>query len=313
MLAAHTSGNALNGHLVVSEVKDPRLHPSEVLIDVMASSVNPLDWKILKGVRYLPFTKLVLGHDVAGFIAKVGAKVTDFEVGDEVYCCLPGIIGGANAERVNVPANMVMMKPSNISMQEAAATPLAALTAWQALNQTHIKKGDSVLIIGASGGVGTFAVQIAKALSAHVTGVCSTKHLGFVRSLGADQVIDYTSESIFEQEDKYDIVFDVIGHESLHSCESIIREGGHYITTNPSPRSILDIVTHVAAFSPTAKHASFVSMKANAKDLKRISALIKVGKVKPIIDKEFALTEIDDAYAYSRLGHSTGKIVINMQ
>ncbi|MBA54022.1 MAG: zinc-binding alcohol dehydrogenase [Pseudomonadales bacterium] len=310
MLAAHNSRKLLTTKHVIDEIPDPVVKPQQVLIEVHASSVNPLDWKLYKGVRYVPFKKIVLGHDVAGVVTQVGDKVTTFKPGDEVYCCLPGLLGGAYAEQVAVAARNVSLKPENLSMQEAAATPLAALTAWQALKQTQLKANDSILIIGASGGVGTFAVQLAKAMGADVTGVCGTSNIDLVLTLGADDIIDYTQHSIFDNHQQYDVIFDVIGHESLHSCRYILKSNGRYITTNPNPRSIMDIASH--GLRANGQRASFISMKANGQDLMHIKTLIEAGKVKPIIDKQYSLDQIDEAYAYSQMGHSRGKIVINL-
>lgn len=313
MLAAHTACNGLRKNLTVGELPTPRISASQILIEVHASSVNPLDWKVYKGIRYLPVNNIVPGHDVAGIVRQVGSAVKNFQAGDEVYSCLPGLIGGAYAELVKVPVKAVALKPGNISMQEAAATPLAALTAWQAFKLAKLKKNDSVLIIGASGGVGTYAVQIAKALGAEVTGVCSTGNLDLVRSLGADHVIDYTRESIHELKKRFQVVFDVIGHENLHSCRNIIDATGHFVTTNPGPRSLLEISIDKVSFSGSRQHASLVSMRPSSQDLNDITALIEAGKIKPVIDRQFDLSELDKAYQYSQQGHAKGKIVINLR
>lgn len=313
MLAAYTSHKGLRNSLIVGELPSPSVGDDHVLIEAHASSVNPLDWKIYKGIQFLPFKKIVPGHDVAGVITQVGTKVSQFKVGDEVYCCLPGLIGGAYAELVRAPINCVARKPNNLSMQEAAATPLAALTAWQAFKKAHLQQGQSVLIIGASGGVGTFAVQIAKALGAQVTGVCSTGNLDLVRQLGADLVIDYTRESVLDRDEQYDIVFDVVGHQSLSSCSHILHPQGHYITINPNPRSVVDIVQQRIPFSHSGQRASFVSMRPETRDLNEITTLIEAGKVKPVIDIQYDLDAVDEAYTYSELGRSKGKIVINLR
>lgn len=305
MLAAHTVCKGIGSQIIVSDIPSPALKSKQVLIAARASSINPLDFKLYRALRYLPLRNIVLGHDVAGVITDVGAGVTDFNVGDEVYGCLPGAIGGAFAETVRAPASAIALKPKNLTMEQAAATPLVALTAWQAIHKAGLKPGDSLLVIGASGGVGTFAVQLAKALGIHVTGVCGTNNVAMVQSLGADDVIDYKKESIFDRPQQYQMVFDVVGQTNLHRCKKLLSPNGHYLAINPGPRNALDFISG-------KRHARVIFMRPSQPDLNAITQLIEAGKVKPVIDKEFALAEIAQAYEYAEKQKGSGKVVVNL-
>ncbi|MEH1961159.1 MAG: NAD(P)-dependent alcohol dehydrogenase [Nostoc sp.] len=292
------------------DVEQPKIEPTQLLVKVRASSVNPIDWKIRQGMLSLitgsKFPK-ILGFDVAGEVVAVGSGVTRFKPGDAIYGST-SFPGGGYAEFAAVPENLVAFKPTNLSYEEAAAVPLAALTALQALrNQGNIQTGQTVLINGAAGGVGSFAVQIAKALGAVVTGVSSTKNLDLVKSLLADRVIDYTQQDFTQDTAQYDIIFDAVGKRSLSQTKRVLKPNGIYITTVPSPKVFLEIV--LTAFLPGQK-AKSVFEKPNAKDLVYLKELIEAGKIRVVIDRTYPLQELAAAHSYSETGRAVGKIAL---
>ncbi|MEA5625884.1 NAD(P)-dependent alcohol dehydrogenase [Nostoc sp. UHCC 0251] len=298
--------------LQYEDVEQPKIEPTQLLVKVRASSVNPVDWKIRQGMLSLitgsNFPK-ILGFDVAGDVVAVGSSVTRFKAGDAIYgsTCLPG---GGYAEFAAVPENLVALKPTNLNYEEAAAVPLAALTALQALrNEGNIQTGQTVLINGAAGGVGTFAVQIAKALGAVVTGVSSTKNLDLVKSLGADRVIDYTQQDFTQDTAQYDIIFDAVGKRSLSQTKRVLKPNGIYITTLPSPEVLLEGV--LTAFLPGQK-AKFILEKPNTQDLVYLKELIEAGKIRVVIDRTYPLQELATAHSYSETGRAVGKIAIKV-
>ncbi|MDZ7970345.1 MAG: NAD(P)-dependent alcohol dehydrogenase [Nostoc sp. DedSLP03] len=296
--------------LQYEEVEQPKIEPTQLLVKVRASSVNPIDWKIRQGMLSLitgsNFPK-ILGFDVAGDVVAVGSGVTRFKLGDAIYGCT-SFPGGSYAEFAAVPENVVALKPTNLSYEEAAAVPLAALTALQALrNEVNIQTGQTVLINGAAGGVGTFAVQIAKALGAVVTGVSSSKNLDLVKSLGADRVIDYTQQDFTEDIAHYDIIFDAVGKRSLSQTKRVLKPNGIYITTLPGPEVFLESVLTV--FLPGQK-AKFILQKPNTQDLIYLKELIEAGKIRVVIDRTYPLQELAAAHAYSETGRAVGKITL---
>ncbi|MEH2135165.1 NAD(P)-dependent alcohol dehydrogenase [Nostoc sp.] len=296
--------------LQYEDVEQPKIESTQLLVKVRASSVNPIDWKIRQGMLSLiigsNFPK-ILGFDVAGDVVSVGSGVTRFQPGDAIYGST-SFPGGGYAEFAAVPENVVALKPTNLSYEEAAAVPLAALTALQALrDQGNIKTGQTVLINGAAGGVGIFAVQIAKALGAVVTGVSSTKNLDLVKSLGADRVIDYTQQDFTQDIAQYDIIFDAVGKRSLSETKKVLKPNGVYITTVPNPKVMLEIV--LTAFLPGQK-AKFLFEKPNAKDLLFLKELIEGGKIRAVIDRTYRLQELAAAHDYSETGRVVGKIAI---
>ncbi|AVH61961.1 NAD(P)-dependent alcohol dehydrogenase [Nostoc sp. 'Peltigera membranacea cyanobiont' N6] len=296
--------------LQYEDVEQPKIEPTQLLVKVRASSVNPIDWKIRQGMLSLivgnKFPK-ILGFDVAGEVVAVGSGVTRFKPGDAIYGST-SFPGGGYAEFAAVPESVVVLKPTNLSYEEAAAVPLAALTALQALrDQGNIQTGQSVLINGAAGGVGIFAVQIAKALGAVVTGVSSTKNLDLVKSLGADRVIDYTQQDFAEDTAQYDIIFDAVGKRSLSETKKVLKPNGVYITTVPSPQVFLESVLTVLLPGQKAK---FLFEKPNAKDLLFLKELIEGGKIRAVIDRTYPLQELAAAHSYSETGRAVGKIAI---
>jgi NADPH:quinone reductase-like Zn-dependent oxidoreductase len=292
------------------EIEQPQLKPDRLLVKVYATSVNPVDWKIrnglLKGLIGAKFP-IILGVDLSGEVVGLGEKVTRFKPGDLVYANL-SVPGGAYAEFATVPEQDIALKPTNMTHEQAAAVPCVALTALQALrDRGRIKQGDKVLINGASGGVGSFAVQIAKALEAEVTAVCSTKNMELVKSLGADSVINYTQQDFTQDKVQYDIIFDAVAKSSFSSCKKILKPNGVYITTLPTPMSFVQIV--LTAMIP-GKKSRFIFVKPRSQDLEYIKNWIEAGKIRSVIDRTYPLSEIAAAHTYSETQHALGKIVI---
>jgi NADPH:quinone reductase-like Zn-dependent oxidoreductase len=295
--------------LIKTDSTNPKLS-NRVLIKVHATTVNPIDWKIRSGkFRLMPGNKLplILGFDVCGEVVEVGTGVTRFEIGDRVYGTV-GLPGGADAEYTTAVADWLAIAPANLTDEAAAAVPGSALTALQALrNVAQLQAGQSVLINGASGGVGSFAVQIGKVLGAEVTGVCSTQHLELVKSLGADLTIDYTQVDFTEARSRYDIIFDAVAKRSFTECQPALKPHGTYITTLPSGKLILQRI--LTAIFP-GKKVKFVIQTPSGEDLVYLKELLEAGKIRVIVDRVYPLTELAAAHQYSESGHAAGKIVI---
>jgi NADPH:quinone reductase-like Zn-dependent oxidoreductase len=285
--------------------------------------VNPADWYTLTG----PFVARVpnglrrpkdnrLGVDYAGEVEAVGANVTHFRPGDEVF----GGRTGAFAEYVCAREDRgVVPKPANVTFEEAAAVPIAALTALQGLrDKGQVQAGQSVLINGASGGVGTFAVQIAKALGAEVTGVCSTRNVDIVRSIGADHVIDYTKEDFTRSDRRYDLILDVAGSKSWSELKRVLEPDGRLVIVGaPKSKGILGPLAHImklrlASVLGSRKAVFFIS-KVNKADMQTLRELLESGEVKPVVDRRYDLGEIADAFRYLGDGHAQGKIVVTVE
>jgi NADPH:quinone reductase-like Zn-dependent oxidoreductase len=312
--------------LELSEVEKPTPKEDEVLLKVQAASVNPADWHLLRGKPYIARLQLglrkpkdrVLGCDVAGQVEAVGNNVTMLQPGDEVFGS-PFMHGfGAFAEFVCVSEDLLAPKPATLSFEQAAALPLAASTALQGLrDHGRIEPGHKVLIIGASGGVGTFAVQIAKSFDAEVTGVCSTRNVEMVRSLGADHVIDYTQEDFTQIGQKYALIFQLAGTRSPSECRRALTSKGTLVLSSGESdgRWIgpVDRIIKALVLSPFAsqKMASF-TVKPNKEDLEFLKQLIEAGKVSPVIDRTYSLSETPEAIRYIESGHARGKVVITV-
>ena len=318
--------------LELQEVEKPDLADDDVLVRVRAASVNRGDWYSLTGTPYVARMQLGLlkpktnrlGVDFAGTVEAVGRDVTQFRAGDEVF----GGGEGAFAEYVCVraaaplrrsfPSFIVAPKPANMTFEEAAAVPVAALTALQGLrDKGQIQLGKQVLINGASGGVGTFAVQIAKALGAEVTAVCSTRNVELVRSLGADHVIDYTREDFTRSDQRYDLMLDVAGSRSWSECRRILNPQATLVIVGaPKGNAVIGPLSHIvkvrlAALRSSQKVVFFVA-KFNKPDMEVLRELLEVRKVRPVIDRRYELSEIADALRYMGEGHAQGKIVITV-
>jgi len=313
MLAAQTVCNGLNKNIVVTETTAPRPGPRQVLLEAHASSVNPLNYMVHRGIKHVPFLNIIPGHDVAGVITAVGSKVTDLQVGDAVFGCRPGLFGGAYSQQVVMPASAVARKPDCLSMQQAAALPMVALTALQALRNAGLKAGDAILIMGASGGVGTVAVQIAKALGASVTGVCSGANVELVRGLGADAVVDYSQQSILDLPTTFDVVFDIIGQYSLGRCRKLLTPQGCYVTTQYKASVMANWLLTGSGNATQRQRARLVSMRPRQQDLQQIAAWCEAGQLTPVIDREYTMTQIPEAFEYSASGRVRGKLVIALR
>jgi NADPH:quinone reductase-like Zn-dependent oxidoreductase len=311
--------------LKLEEVEKPTPKDDELLVKVHAASVNPLDWHFMRGKPYLLRSMSGMGRpedprigvDFAGTVEAVGKSVTRFKPGDEVF----GGRDGAFAEYLVVrQEGAVTMKPSNISFEQAAAVPIAALTALQALrDKGHVHAGSRVLVNGASGGVGTFAVQIAKALGAEVTGVCSTRNLELVRSIGADHVIDYTREDFTQGTQRYDVIVDNVGnHSLLEARHALTADGVLVIVGGENKGDWVGPMTRFLAASmlgPFVKPRKFEGFLAhmNQADLDYLAGLMKGGKLTPVIDRHYTLAELPAAMAYLEKGHARGKVVIDVE
>jgi len=293
------------------ELSKPIAKSHELLVRVRASSVNPVDWKIRQGHLQLltgfNFPRIV-GSDISGVVVEVGSEVTQFQPGDEVYTFLNPIAGGACAEYAAVAESSAAIKPKNITHAEAAGVPIAGLTALQALRDLgEIQAEKKVLINGASGGVGIFAVQVAKAMNAEVTGVCSAKNREFVKGLGADFVLDYAEIDFTQQPEKYDIILDAVGTKTFAECESVLETEGVYISTLPSFDNLAPML--MSWFLP-GKKAKLIVANANPADLGMLRELIESEQVEPIVDRTYSLPEVAAAHVYSETGRAVGKIAI---
>jgi NADPH:quinone reductase-like Zn-dependent oxidoreductase len=299
--------------LEVGELEKPTIRKDEILVQAYASSINPVDWKIRSGVIKIFTGKKFpkgLGGDVAGKIVEIDEKVTGFAVGDEVYGKISGFKGNAYAEFVVAKPEDLAQKPVNLNFNESASVPLAALTAYQALvNLGGITKDSKILINGCSGGVGHFALQIAKALGAEVTGVCSTKNVALAKELGADKIIDYTKENVTANKEKYDIFFDAVANQSYGKIKPILNKNGRYVSTLPSVGVILNAITGI--FS--SKKARMINVKSNPQDLQQLTKWIENGKVKPIIDKIYPLEDVREAHRHSETGRVVGKLALSIK
>lgn len=299
--------------LQCQDVEKPSPEAKQVLIKVFASSINPVDWKIRRGMlKVVTRNKfpLSLGSDFSGEVVAVGDKVNDYCVGDSVYGFVTPTIGGAYGEYLVTTPQFFYRKPHNINHQQAASVPLAASTALQALrDKGKIKQGQKVLINGASGGVGSFAVQLAKVYQTEVTGVCSSKNIPLVEQLGADHVIDYTQEDFTKGNQKYDLIFDTVSNRSFSACRNCLTAQGIYITLLPSLQFVVD--KFFSIFSPKA--VKFLLTETKPEDLAELKALIETNKLNPVIDRTYPLSEIIAAHRYSEQGHAVGKIVIEIE
>ncbi|WDI40975.1 NAD(P)-dependent alcohol dehydrogenase [Bremerella sp. P1] len=301
-------------NLKIESIPWPKITADQVLIRVQAASVNPIDWKIRQGMlkwiipAQLPAT---LGFDVAGEIAEVGysAKQQGWNVGDQVMAFSDQALGGGYAEYIAVDSKVIVAKPGGCSFEEAAAIPLAATTAWKALVKLgQLHAGDDVLINGASGGVGTYAVQIAKALGANVTAVCSLDNHQLVRELGADDTIDYHATQFTRVGRTFDIVFDAVSKSSFHECRRILKPQGHYIATLPSVESVG--MSMISRFQKQSCHV--VLARPDGDILKSLTALANEGKLRTVLDTVFPLNEVAAAHRKSEGGHVVGKIVLHV-
>jgi NADPH:quinone reductase-like Zn-dependent oxidoreductase len=299
----------------LKEVEKPTPKEDEVLVKVHAVSVNFADWAFVRGkprimrlmAGFLKPKYKTLGSDIAGTVEEVGSNVKQFQLGDEVIADLSDNGWGGFAEYASVPDNILVLKPINLTFEEAAAVPQAAVVALQGLRDIgQIQSGQKVLINGASGGIGTFAVQIAKSFGAEVTGVCSTKNLEMVKSLGADHVIDYTQDDFTKGEQLYDLILDVVAFRSISDYKRVLTPNGNYVLTGGSMSRLMQ------AIILGGKKVKNYTAKSNQKDLVFMKELIEAGKVVPVVDRSYPLSEVAEAVRYYGERHAKGKVVITV-
>ena len=313
----------------INDLDKPVPMDNEVLIKVRAASVNPLDWKTMTAGPYIirlllglrkPKIKQ-LGVDVAGQVEAVGRNVTQFKPGDAVFGTCRGAFAeyACTCQSAKLMKSALVMKPDNVTFEQAAAAPVAALTALQGLrDKGRIEPGQKVLINGAAGGVGTFAVQIAKSFGTDVTGVCSTRNVDMVRSIGADRVIDYTQEDFTRGEQRYDLLLDNVGNHSLSACRRVLNPKGKLIMVGaPNGVRVIDLLARLIGalvLSPfvSQKLITFIA-RSNEEDLTIVGELMATGKVTPIIDRRYSLSEVPEALRYLEEGHARGKVAITLE
>ncbi len=307
--------------LELQEIDKPEIGDDEVLVQVRAAGVNPADWATTRGLRYIarpvyggvrkPRNR-VRGTDVAGEVAAVGTSVTRFRPGDEVF----GWCNGAFAEYASVAEDALEPKPANLTFEQAAATPLAGFVALQALrDKGNVRAGQKILVNGASGGIGTFAVQIGKSFGADVTGVCSTRNLDLVRSIGADHVIDYTRDDFTQKDQRYDFILDNVGNHSLSDFRRALTSAGTLVPNSGGfdnrwfASGSRVVSAHVVSRFVSQTLRPFV-MSPKHEDLVVLRDLMATGKVTPVIDRTYPLSEVSEAVGHVGAGHARGKVVI---
>jgi NADPH:quinone reductase-like Zn-dependent oxidoreductase len=318
--------------LELAEVPVPRVGPNGVLVRVHAVSVNPVDWKLragwLSGLWQLRFP-VIWGCDLSGVVEEVGPAVTLFKPGDQVYGFKHGKVGetyrGTYAEFAVLPENTLARKPANLTHEEAAAVPLAAVTAWQALvTQGRVKPGSKVLVQGGAGGVGVCAAQIAKAFGAEVAATAGPRNQDFLRQLGVDHAIDYTRERVEDRLSGYDVVLDGVGEPAWASSLRVLRVGGKLITLalpiphGPAGRArffstaIKGVISGMGRAVLRGRGFMITQVKPRGGDLEKLNALIEAGKLRPVIEKVFPLEQIAEAHGQSERGHVRGKLVVKV-
>jgi NADPH:quinone reductase-like Zn-dependent oxidoreductase len=298
--------------LVYCDVDKPVPNDNEVLIKVHAVSLNAADYRSMK-MGLIPKRK-IFGADIAGRIESVGKNISLFKPGDEVMGDLASYGFGGLAEYVTAPERALVIKPEQISFEDGATLPMAAMTALQALrDKANIQKGQKVLIVGSSGGVGTFAIQLAKYFEAEVTGVCSSKNVQQTLSLGADYVIDYTKEEFTKKNKRYNILLGINGNYPLIAYKKILTSNGIYVMVGGSLSQVFKSLLFGWILSIGSKKMKSLAAKANKTDLELLAKLLEKGIIKPVIDRRYSLDMTVDAMNYLKQGHSAGKVVINIE
>lgn len=302
---------ALPEKLVYSDVEKPVPNDNEVLVKIIAVSINAADYRSMK-MGLIP-KKKIFGADIAGRVESVGKNIQQFKSGDEVIGDLADYGFGGLAEYALAPERLLVHKPVKISFEDAAALPMAAVTALQALrDKGKIQKGREILILGSAGGVGTYAVQLAKYFGATVTGVCSTRNVEQTNSLGADYVIDYTKENFTKSNRSYDIIVAVNGNYPLLACRRMLKPNSKYVMVGGAFSQIFKSILFGWVMSFGSKKIRFLAAKSSQKDLEFIVTLTNDGKIKPVIDRQFPLDKTAEAIHYLSEGHARGKVVINL-
>lgn len=293
------------------EVEKPIPHDGEVLVKIFAASINAADYRSAR-MGIIPKRK-IFGADIAGRVEAIGANVAKFKVGDEVFGDLSGCGFGGFAEYAAAPETALASKPAGVSDEAAAAVPMAALTALQALrNKGNIRPGQKVLIFGAGGGVGTFAVQLAKYFGADVTAVCSPKNVDLVRSIGAAHVIDYTKQDILASSHRFDLILAVNGNNPLRDYKRALAPGGILVVIGGALPQVVKSMLFGGIFSIGGKKIRTLAAKQDTKDLELIIQLVQEGKITPIIDRHYPLQQTAEAMQYISQGHARGKVIINV-
>ncbi|MBB6450770.1 NADPH:quinone reductase-like Zn-dependent oxidoreductase [Geomicrobium halophilum] len=290
------------------DIEKPALGKHDVLIEMYATSVNPIDFKIREGKRQNLNFPVILGSDVAGIVIEKGTEVTHFSVGDRVFATPEKIPGATYAEAVVVPEHLLSRLPLQATFQEAAAVPLAALTAWQNLNERmHIKKGDHLLIVGGGGGVGTFAIQIGKYLGATVTAIGGSNSQSLMKKLGADRVINYKKKSTRNQADSFDAIFDCVGGVQQSQLFEVLKPGGRFVSIARKPDE------HAA--KQVGAKAAFTSISPSGRLMSEIRQLIEANAIHPVVTKVYPFTEkgLKAAHEQIESGHTKGKLVIEIK
>jgi NADPH:quinone reductase-like Zn-dependent oxidoreductase len=307
--------------LQLQDIDEPIVGEDQVLVRVRAASLNPRDWHVLRGVPYVARPQIrklrsgVLGSDVAGQVEAVGRTVTRFRPGDEVFT---DAVTGGFAEYTRVPVEFVAPKPANLTFEQAAAVPLAGVTALQGLrDHGRVQPGQNVLIIGASGGVGTFAVQIAKWLGARVTGVCSTRNVDLVRSLGADQVFDYTREDFTRNGEPFELILQLAGTQSPSDLRRALTSTGALLLSSGDSNGRwigpMSRILKAMVLSPfVSQRLTSFEAKRSGEDLQVLKELIEAGTVSPVIDRMYSLGDVPEAIRYLEEGHARGKVVVTV-
>jgi NADPH:quinone reductase-like Zn-dependent oxidoreductase len=299
-------------NLIYCDIEKPVPNDNEVLIKICSTSLNAADYRSLK-LGIIP-KKKIFGADVAGRVEAIGKNITQFKVGDEVMGELASYGFGGLAEYVTAPERLIILKPERVRFEDAASMPMAALTALQALrDKAGLHKGQKVLIVGSGGGVGTFAIQLAKYFEAEVTGVCSSKNIQQTLSLGADHVIDYTSEDFTKSDLRYDIIVAINGNYPLSSYRKCLVPGGTYVMIGGSLTQIFKSLVFGWILSFGSRKMRSLTAKANKADLEMLVRLVEKGIIKPVIDRRYSLDKSIDAINYLKQGHSGGKVVIEIE
>ena len=312
MKAVVYNKKGLPDKLIYRDVEKPRPNDNEVLIKILAVSANAADYRSMR-MGIIP-KRRIFGADIAGRVESVGNNIRQFKPGDEVIGDLSDCGFGGFAEYAVAPEKALILKPAKILFEEASALPLAAITALQALRlKGNIQKGQKVLIVGSGGGVGTFAVQLAKYFSAVVTAVCSTKNVEQTNSLGADYVIDYTKEDFAKSNSCYDLILAVNGNHPLSAYKRILNPNGIYVMVGGALLQVFKSILFGWLMSFGSKKMRSLAAKSNQKDLEFIVKLVEDGKIKPIIDRRYSLGKTADAMRYLGEGHARGKVVINVE
>ncbi len=293
--------------LQIDEIATPVPQAGEVLVKVAAASVNPVDWKVRAGYLQAVFKQsfpIALGEDFAGTVASVGADVTDVKVGDEVYGSISVVRGGSCAEYLTAATNDYALKPKSLDFAQAASLGVAALTAWQAFDTAGLSAGQKVLIHAAAGGVGSMAVQLAKARGAYVIGTASARNAEFVKGLGADEVIDYATTKFEDVVKDADLVFDLMGGDTQARSYGVVKRGG-WLVSAAQPPDAAQLAAH-------GLRGLMIGMRPDRSLFDQLTALIEAGKVKPIIETVLPLAEIAKAHELSQTGRTRGKIILTM-